>query len=289
MTSVGPAVANGTNGIASTKPNGATPSQPAHDIPFIPLAYDGTDPDASPRRLILALRPDWASPDSNLELIRFTDGITNTLLKAVNRKQGLTTAEVDSGAILLRAYGNGTDVLIDRLRETQNHELLMQHGLAPELLARFQNGMLYRYIPGKVTSPADLRTRPIYRAVARRLAEWHAVVPCIHDDESPLAKGVKAQPSVDRVVPNKPRPNLWTVMQKWILALPTATDTQRTRQASIQADLTRLVAELSQRPGLGKNGVCLETSCLFVWRSLLTVYLLARVRPLRPAERKCHH
>jgi len=255
MTSVGPAVANGANSIACTKPNGAAPAQPAHDIPFIPLAYDGTDPDVSPRRLILALRPDWASPDSDIELIRFTDGITNTLLKAVNRKQGLTKAEVDSDAILLRAYGNGTDVLIDRLRETQNHELLMQHGLAPELLARFQNGMLYRYIPGKVTSPADLRTRPIYRAVARRLAEWHAVVPCIHDDESPLAKGVKAQPFVDRVVPNKPRPNMWTVMQKWILALPTETDAQRTRQASIQADLTRLVAELSQRPGLGKNGL----------------------------------
>lgn len=259
MLSVEPGTPNGAaNGVASGKANGNGPhssSLNGASIPYIPLAYDGTDPDTSPRRLIFALRPDWAAEDSNLELVRFTDGITNTLLKAVNRRPGLTAQQVDSDAILLRAYGNGTDVLIDRLRETQNHELLMHHGLAPELLARFQNGMLYRYIPGKVTSPADLRTRPIYRAVAKRLAQWHAVVPCIHDSDSPMAKGVKAQPLVDQVAPSKPRPNVWTVMQKWILALPTTTDAQRTRQAELQAELARLVLEFSQRPGLGKNGL----------------------------------
>ena len=44
-------------------------------------------------------------------------------------------------------------------------------------------------------------------------------------------------------------------MQKWILALPTKAEAQRTRQADLQKELTRLIAELSQRPGLGVNGV----------------------------------
>jgi ethanolamine kinase len=44
-------------------------------------------------------------------------------------------------------------------------------------------------------------------------------------------------------------------MQKWIFALPTDTDAQRQRQALLQAELKEMVQKLSQRPGLGKNGV----------------------------------
>jgi hypothetical protein len=36
------------------------------------------------------------------------------LMKAVNNLPGLSKLEVDEDAILLRAYGKGTDVLIDR-------------------------------------------------------------------------------------------------------------------------------------------------------------------------------
>jgi hypothetical protein len=35
-------------------------------------------------------------------------------LKAVNKLPGISKAEIDEDAILLRAYGKGTDVLIDR-------------------------------------------------------------------------------------------------------------------------------------------------------------------------------
>ncbi|CRK14772.1 hypothetical protein BN1723_017404, partial [Verticillium longisporum] len=143
-------------------------------VRFISSSYGGTDPHQSAIQLILAVRPEWASDDSKIEFARFTDGITNTLLKAVNKKEGWTKEQVDAEAILLRAYGSGTAVLIDREREAQNHELLWKHGLAPELLARFNNGMLYRYIKGSVTSPDDLRKPDIYCAVAGRLAEWHA-------------------------------------------------------------------------------------------------------------------
>ncbi|KAI0154495.1 ethanolamine kinase [Hypoxylon sp. FL1284] len=227
---------------------------------YIPLSYSSDNADSSARELILALRPDWSSPDSNLEFIPFKDGITNTLLKAVNRKDGLSEDEVDKEAVLLRAYGHGTDVLIDRHRETQNHELLMKCGLAPELLARFDNGMIYRYIRGTATQPADLRTSPVYLAVAKRLAQWHATVPCIYETDA-KANGVNgsahapSEAAVEFSVPGKPSPNVWTVMQKWILALPTQTKAQRTRQAGLQHELAKLVQELSQRPGLGDDGL----------------------------------
>jgi ethanolamine kinase len=249
--------------MAVGQTNGSSESQ----IRFIPLSYSSEDA-VSASRLITELRPEW-SP-SSIRFTRFTDGITNTLLKAVSTD----SPDSDTDAILLRAYGNGTDVLIDRHRETQNHELLWRHGLAPELLARFENGMLYRYIRGNVTSPADLREERIYRAVARRLAQWHATVPCLPGQtghnrrpsraDGGLKKGKELVPedeaeyqrAVDGVAPGKPTPNVWTVMQKWIFALPTDTEAQRARQAELQKELKWLVGELSQREGLGKNGVC---------------------------------
>jgi len=247
-----------------------TPIDGDNQIRYVPLSYSSDDSDGSALRIVLAIRPEWTDATSKIEFVRFTDGITNTLLKAVNKRPGLSKEEVDKEAILLRAYGNGTDLIIDRHRETQNHELLGKFGLAPELLARFENGMLYRFIRGTVTHPEDLRKPAIYKAVARRLAEWHARVPCIggrtgHSRKNSKADGfpvpastlgdAEFQTAIDNVAPGKPPPNVWTVMQKWIFALPTDTEAQRARQAELQKELTLCVSEFSQRPGLGVNAV----------------------------------
>jgi len=40
-------------------------------------------------------------------------------MKAVNKKPGLTEQQIDDEAVLLRAYGKGTDTLIDR--ESKSH------------------------------------------------------------------------------------------------------------------------------------------------------------------------
>lgn len=229
-------------------------------VRFIPLSYDSSDSQQSALKLIHTLVPQWASEDSNVEFVRFTDGITNTLLKAINRLPGLSKADIDREAILLRAYGNGTDVIIDREREAANHELLMKHNLAPALLARFANGMLYRYIPGGVCQPKDLSDSTISKAIARRLAEWHAKVPCVPDSalnknssSDSLTDSTKAK--IANAAQGKPIPNLWSTMQKWILALPTETQEHRDRQSRLQKEFEELAARLSQRPGLGQNGV----------------------------------
>ncbi|KAJ4008084.1 hypothetical protein NW752_009962 [Fusarium irregulare] len=249
-------------------------------VPFLDLTYDNNESHDSALKLILTLMPDWASEDSNVDFVRFTDGITNTLLKAVNRRPGMSKLDVDRDAILLRAYGHGTAVLIDREREAENHELLMRHGLATQLLARFKNGMMYRYILGKPARAQDLSEPLILSAIARRLAHWHATVPCLPDpnharDEKHVngngstngqinghANGCvngdsdkSRQEQIDSTAPGKPPPNVWTTMQKWIFALPTDTEAQRERQALLQAELKVIVQKLSQRPGLGKNGL----------------------------------
>ncbi|KAL0936615.1 choline ethanolamine [Colletotrichum truncatum] len=248
-----------TQGVSNGHPNGLAG---AH-VRFLPFSYDSEDSQQSATRLILTVRPDWDTADDKIEFVRFTDGITNTLLKAVNKRKGWSKEDIDREAILLRAYGHGTAVLIDREREAQNHELLMKYGLAPELLARFKNGMLYRYVKGSVTAPEDLRKPSIYTAVARRLAQWHATVPCIthptstngHAKENGTNGHQDREEIIENAAPGKPTPNVWTVMQKWILALPTETLEQRERQDKLQQELENLVEEFSQRPGLGVDGL----------------------------------
>lgn len=240
-------------------PAAVTPNGEHSHVRFIPLSYDNSDSTRSALKLILTIMPQWAADEDHIDFVRFTDGITNTLLKAVNRRPGLSKAEIDRNAILLRAYGNGTDVLIDREREAANHETLMRYKLAPELLARFANGMLYRFIPGAVAQPKDLAEPEIMLAIARRLAEWHVTVPYL--TSSSIKSGAASngdsgnKAKIEGVAPGKPIPNPWTTMQKWILALPTDTEPQRERRDLLQRELETLVQKLSQRPGLGHDGV----------------------------------
>lgn len=150
--------------------------------------------------------------------------------------------------------------------EMNSHALLSTKGLAPPLLARFQNGLLYRFVRGKVATAADLVREPIWRGVARRLGQWHAVLPISESEVSIPAKTLhqveidsehRPKPKEDlRVIqPRRPGPTMWTVLQKWILALPTATEDQRARRLQLQKELERVVAELDDGKGIGEDGV----------------------------------
>ncbi|MCJ1226551.1 hypothetical protein MMC12_003203 [Toensbergia leucococca] len=239
------------------------------DLRCIPLSYSSAESESSALSLVLALSPNWEHTEGKVEFIRFTDGITNTLLKAVKQRPGYTEEQVDKEAVLLRAYGKGTEVLIDRERETTSHSLLSQHNLAPPLLARFANGLLYRFIRGKVCNPEDLTREAVWRGVARRLGEWHAVLPIVttkekslveHGDNKPTLSRSQSKPitsieEINAITPGKATPNLWTVMQKWIFALPNNSEAERERKKILQKELERSVTELGSTPGLGQDGL----------------------------------
>ncbi|KAJ5939756.1 hypothetical protein N7466_002890 [Penicillium verhagenii] len=225
---------------------------------YIPLSYSPADSQASALRLILTLFPHWEGPGNKIEFVRFTDGITNTLLKIINRKAGLSDEQVDNDAVLMRAYGNGTEILIDRERETTSHALLASCGLAPPLLARFNNGLLYRFIRGKPCGHEDLTTAPIYRGVARRLAQWHAVLPITGAVPAPGADSTMTNGErldFDLIQPRRAGPSMWAVLQKWIIALPVATPEQRARRLSLQQELQWVIGKLDDGKGIGEDGL----------------------------------
>ncbi|KAK4988983.1 hypothetical protein LTR50_003579 [Elasticomyces elasticus] len=245
-------------------------------VRYIPLAYDNTDSEGSALRLVHTLFPEWKASDEPVSFVKFTDGITNTasspsparprrdaerqdaqLLKATVRRPGKTQHEADEEAVLLRAYGKGTDVLIDRERESKAHSLLASRGLAPPLLARFENGLLYRYIEGDVCSPEDLRRPEIWRAVAKRLGQWHACLPIsaistVSTSDPPAVVGSPTDPP-SKPAHSRPSPDLWSVMQQWIHSLPDNTEEQKAMKEKLDKELVTMTARLGDTPGIGGN------------------------------------
>ncbi|KAK5114876.1 hypothetical protein LTR62_002034 [Meristemomyces frigidus] len=214
--------------------------------------FRNEDVDRSALDLVEALDAEWRQGEGAVAFVRFTDGITNTLTKAIKKRPGRTESEIDDEAVLIRAYGKGTDVLIDRERELRAHNLLASVGLAPPLLARFDNGIMYRFIQGDVCTPEDLRRPTIYRAVAKRLGQWHGSLPISAItstpslQDSPMDKHCGGKDGKH----SRPMPNTWTVMQQWIDALPSSTEEDRARNAMLNRELAWVSEKLGDTPGL---------------------------------------
>lgn len=49
------------------------------DLRHVPLSYNSAESERSASRLIFALFPEWEHAEGELEFVRFTDGITNTV------------------------------------------------------------------------------------------------------------------------------------------------------------------------------------------------------------------
>ncbi|KAL9597264.1 MAG: hypothetical protein Q9219_005245 [cf. Caloplaca sp. 3 TL-2023] len=195
----------------------------------LPLSHNSADSQASALRLVLTLFPDWEKADGRIEFIRFKEGITNTLLKAVKKRPGCSAKEIDAEAVLIRAF-----------------------------------------IRGQVCDSNDLTEERIWRGVAHRIAQWHALlpitstsVPTAEDelDHSPAPfeeKLLHPRPSaevINRITPSKAAPNVWTVIQKWIFALPTTNEAETKRKNELQKELERTVVEIGDIPSLGKDGL----------------------------------
>lgn len=98
----------------------------------------------------------------------FTDGITNKLI-------GCFHAGSQTEVLLVRVYGNKTDLLIDRNAEKLNIVFLHQHGLAPQLYATFKNGLVYEFVPGVTLNTNSVFEPKIWPLVAKNMARMHKV------------------------------------------------------------------------------------------------------------------
>lgn len=85
------------------------------------------------------------------------------------------TTDYDNDVVLVRVYGNKTDLLIDRKAETRNIKLLHRYGFAPRLYACFDNGLAYEYVPGKTLTVDSVRDSRVWQLVASQMARMHKI------------------------------------------------------------------------------------------------------------------
>lgn len=115
----------------------------------------------------------------------FTDGITNKLIGCFHTESDTAAEET----LLVRIYGNKTDLLIDRNAEKKNIAYLHHHGLAPKLYATFQNGLVYEFVAGVTLNTTSVCEPKIWRLVAQNMARMHKL-PLSPDDaeKEPMLK-----------------------------------------------------------------------------------------------------
>lgn len=172
----------------------------------------------------------------------------------------------------MRAYGNLTELIIDRDREATSHRLLADRGLAPPLLGRFKNGLLYGFIPGQPCTPGDLTQQHVWRGVAQKLGEWHAKVPISAIGSGSVAQngidgangsthrdlharnGVNGNHRTGSLAARQPQPNIWSVMEGWISTLSTDTQSEKEQRDMLRMELERSFKELDSTSGIGQHG-----------------------------------
>lgn len=167
------------------------------------------------RNLLSKVIPGWTD-FSRMEFKKLTGGITNMLLRA----------RYGDSDVLIRAYGHGTNLIIDRHREFISHLMLNSIGLAPPIFSRFKNGLVYGYLPGRSLEPQELSDPAIFPLVAQQLGYLHESL-----DYKLIEKGVETVREYLRGLKphknskrHKPKTsfisNIWDLIEDWIDVVP---------------------------------------------------------------------
>ena len=117
---------------------------------------------------ILSLtRPEWV-PRSAIDYKIFSGGLTNKLVGAYfnGKKEEM---------ILVRIYGQNSELMIDRQKEIKNMQILHENGCGAKLYAIFQNGIAYQYLSGTILSVESIQESNIFPAVAAACSKIHSI------------------------------------------------------------------------------------------------------------------
>ncbi|KAK5901783.1 hypothetical protein CesoFtcFv8_007108 [Champsocephalus esox] len=128
--------------------------------------------------LLGRLRPNWDAQD--IQMKRFTEGITNQLI-------GCFVAPLqEPGCVLVRLYGQMTELFVNRDRELEMFQVLHAHGCGPQIFCSFQNGICYEFVRGTVLEDELLLQPSIYRLIAAEMGRIHSIQPKCGAPAEPL-------------------------------------------------------------------------------------------------------
>lgn len=75
--------------------------------------------------------------------------------------------------VLVRRYGENTDLIIDRKAEQRNMIFLQSINCGPPLYAVLNNALVYGFVPGKTTNTETIRHPAIIELTAKEMAKIH--------------------------------------------------------------------------------------------------------------------
>ncbi|GAA5810138.1 hypothetical protein MFLAVUS_003557 [Mucor flavus] len=179
-------------------------------------------------KVVSSVFPNWQYKD--IKFVQCKDGITNQLVR-------VTYVPTDF-SVLVRAYGKGSELIIDRKQEVVNIITLSQQNMCPPLYARFKNGLVYGFIKGKVSTVEELGQEKTAQWIAKKLGKWHQVT----------------LPEDHQVLKHKKDQKLWNTMFKWLEQVPQKYQNPKTQSTfetrfdmnKIRAELDYLIAELEK-------------------------------------------
>lgn len=178
---------------------------------MLPEMYVDLENPKSAEPILHLIFPEWsdktASSTETIIIEQLTGGITNKLFQATHTPSGTK--------VLIRSYGKGTSAIIDRDREVSTHMHLHSKGLAPPLYARFGNGLVYSYMPGKAVNYQHLSDPEVSDAVARRIAEWHTLL-----DPTEIESFILSQRKSRGDSNTQFSRNIWELLEAWIETMP---------------------------------------------------------------------
>lgn len=74
--------------------------------------------------------------------------------------------------VLVRIYGNKTELLVDRENEVKSFRVLHAHRCAPRLYCTFNNGLCYEFLQGTALEPEHIRSQPVFRYIIMRTLQY---------------------------------------------------------------------------------------------------------------------
>ncbi|KAI9288316.1 kinase-like domain-containing protein [Umbelopsis sp. AD052] len=186
-----------------------------HSYPYLDLEVTSDNLFEGAWNVVSSVFPIWKR--NNVKFTQCKDGITNQLVRVVHT--------LDNVSVLVRAYGKGSEIIIDRKQELINIITLSAQNLCPPLYARFKNGLVYGFIEGTVSTVEDMFDAEKANMIAVKLARWH-----------------KVQPLADSDPNNHEDTKLWSTMRKWMDSVPAQYEdpsTQATFAKSIDMDFLK--------------------------------------------------
>ncbi|KAI3717985.1 hypothetical protein L1987_69954 [Smallanthus sonchifolius] len=132
---------------------------------------EGTQPEEL-MKLLLSLASNWGDVfDTNkLKVVHLSGAMTNVVYRITWPKN---TTDNDERTVLVRIYGEGSDVFFDREEEIRTFESISTHKHGPRLLGQFPEGRVEEFIHAKTLSASDLRDPEISALIAAKMREFH--------------------------------------------------------------------------------------------------------------------